>query len=127
MVRQPRVTPIDVLNFAGILIALYLAVVLSQTIYYNYTLNRHIETLRGEISLLQAQQERLNYNISYYKTDSFKDREARAKLGLQLPGEGVLILPNPHQSDLPEPINGVKPIQTKSNFGQWLDFLGGNG
>ena len=127
MVRQPRVTPIDVLNGAGILIALYLAAVLSQTIYYNYTLNRHIETLRGEISLLEAQQERLNYNIAYYKTDSFKDREARAKLGLQLPGEGVLILPNPHQSGVPSPINGIKPVPTKSNFGQWLDFLGGKG
>lgn len=127
MVRQPRITPIDVLNVAGILIALYLAAVLSQTIYYNYTLNRHIETLRGEISLLQAQQEQLNYNISYYKTDSFKDREARAKLGLQLPGEGVLILPSPHQSGTASPTNGINPVQHRSNFGQWLDFLGGNG
>jgi cell division protein FtsB len=127
MVRRTRITPIDVLNVAGILIALYLAAVLSQTIYYNYTLNRSIETLRGEISLLQAQQEQFNYNIAYYKTDSFKDREARAKLGLQLPGEAVLILPNPHQSAVPLPVTGVKPVQNKSNFGQWLDFLGGNG
>jgi len=115
------------LNWAGILVALYLAIVLSQTIYYNYTLNRHIETLRGEISLLQAQQEQLKYNIAYYKTDSFKDREARAKLGLQLPGEGVLILPSPHQSGVSSPTYRVKPVQNKSNFGQWLDFLGGNG
>ena len=127
MVRKPRITPIDVLNVAGMFFALYLAAVLSQTIYYNYTLNRHIETLHGEISLLQAQQEQLKYNISYYKTDSFKDREARAKLGLQLPGEAVLILPSPHQSGVPSPINGIKPVQNKSNFGQWLDFLGGNG
>lgn len=125
--RQPRITPIDVLNVVGIMIAVYLAAVLSQTIYYNYTLNRHIETLRGEISLLEAQQEQLNYNISYYKTDSFKDREARAKLGLQLPGEGVLILPNPHQSGAASPTNGTNPVQHRSNFGQWLDFLGGNG
>ena len=127
MVKSPRFTPIDILNGAGILVAIYLAAVLSQTIYYNYTLNRHIETLRGEISLLQARQEQLKYNISYYKTDSFKDREARAKLGLQLPGEGVLILPNPKQSNIAGPSTASGPVKIKSNFGQWMDFLAGSG
>ncbi len=127
MVKPPRVTPIDIFNLVGIIIAIYLAAVLSQTIYHNYVLNRQIETLRGEISLLKAQQEQLKYNISYYKTDSFKDREARAKLGLQLPGEDVLILPSPHQSGVRSPSSLAKPAAATSNFGQWLDFLGGKG
>lgn len=127
MVKLSRLTPIDFFNLVGIALAVYLASVLGQTIYQNYMLNRRIETLNGEIGLLKAQQEQLTYNIAYYKTDSFKDREARAKLGLQLPGENVLILPSPAQSG-PSAKTGSQPPETvKSNFGQWIDFLTGKG
>lgn len=124
MVNKPKFAPIDVINVAGILIAVYLAAVLAQTIYQNYTLNRQIETLRGQIDLLKAQQDQLRYSITYYKTDSFREREARAKLGLQLPGEGVLILPNPRVSD-EKSASSTQTGPRNSNWGQWMDFLGG--
>lgn len=127
MVKLSKLTPIDFFNLVGIVLAVYLASVLGQTIYQNYMLNRRIETLNGEIGLLKAQQEQLTYSIAYYKTDSFKDREARAKLGLQLPGENVLILPSPAQNG-PAVKSGVQaPGTVKSNFGQWIDFLTGKG
>ena len=127
MVKRFRFAPIDVINVAGIILAVYLAVVLTQTIYHNYMLSRQIETENGQINLLKAQQDQLRYNISYYKTESFKDREARAKLGLQLPGEGVLILPSPHTSGDAKAGVTSEPAPVKSNIGQWMEFLGGKG
>ena len=126
MVR-PKLTGANVLNLAGIIIAVYLIVVLAHTVRHNYQLNQQVAQLNVDIANLNSQKQELNYDIQYYGTDSFKERQARAKLGLQLPGENVLVLPQP--SVTPTPI-AQAPASTKkkrSNFRQWMDFLSGNG
>ena len=115
-----------ILNGAGTLIIVYLVVVLAQTVKRNYDLNLQLTTLKSQISLVNDQKAELAYNLQYYATDSFKEREARAKLGLQLPGESVIILP--HVSPTPAPAAAVQGgAKAKSNLRQWLDFLTGSG
>ena len=115
-----------ILNGAGTLIIVYLVVVLAQTVKRNYDLNLQLTTLKSQISLVNDQKAELAYNLQYYATDSFKEREARAKLGLQLPGESVIILP--HVSPTPTPAAAVQGgAKAKSNLRQWLDFLTGSG
>ena len=122
-----HISPIGAVNVAGMGLVVYLATVLGQTVYHNYLLNRQIETLGSQISLLQAKHDQLKYSIQYYQTDSFKDREARAKLGLQQPGEGVLILPNSHAAAVLGSTDAVAPVKKQSHVAQWLAFLAGNG
>lgn len=121
----PKIKPngTNVLNLLGALVVLYLVVVLIQTVQRNYQLGRQIEQLSSQISLLQDQKDQLSYSIQYYNTDAFRDREARAKLGLQAPGENVVIIP--HTSPAPAPATPAKTTPKKSNLQQWLDFLGG--
>ncbi len=112
------------LNFVGAVIIFYLVAVLGQTVKHNYDLGRQIDDLRTQIIDLQGQKEQLVYSIAYYNTDAFRDREARARLGLQLPGENVVIIP--HASPAPSASTQSSKTSVKhSNPQQWFDFLTG--
>jgi len=120
-----KLNGINALNLVGIIAAIYLVIVLASTVKKNYDLGRQIDSLNSQITLLQDQKDQLAYDIQYYGTDAFRDREARSKLGLQLPGENVVIIPRP--SDTPAPAaSKTKSAPTKSNLQQWFDFLSGH-
>jgi cell division protein FtsB len=119
-----RFSPSLATNIVGSILAVYLVVVLAQTVKKNYDLEKQIDAMQEQIVRLNDQRDTLTYNLQYYQTDSYKEKEARAKLGLQKPGEGVVILPNP--SDAQAKKNAAKPaVVPKSNLRQWLDFLSG--
>jgi cell division protein FtsB len=115
----------SLVNVIGSVIIIYLGIQLGQTIKSNYDLGLQIQELKSQIGLLQSQKQQLNYNIQYYNTDTYRDRQARSTLGLQLPGENVIIIPN----DTPAPVatynTSSKSTAPKSNLQQWLSFLGG--
>jgi cell division protein FtsB len=126
-IQTPKftITGSTLLNAAGAVIIVYLLVVLGETVKRNYDMNRQITDLQAQITLLQDQKDALSYNVQYYNTDSFRDREARAKLGLQLPGENVVIIPHSTPAPAPTTAGPAKVSGPKSNLQQWLDFLGG--
>jgi cell division protein FtsB len=121
-----KFSTIDIVNAVGALVIVYLVVLLGQTIKSNYDLGQQISSLRGQIALMQAQKDSLDYDVQYDKTNSALDRAARAQLGLQLPNEHVIIIPNDSASPAPQPLStGSQPAPTRSNEQQWLDFLTG--
>ena len=105
----------------GLAAAFYLAVVLFQVVRRNYELNKQVNALNTQILSLQDEKDELNYKIQYYQTESYKEKEARAKLGLQAPGEGVIILPKKAATSA----TNAKPTANKSNWQQWMEFLFG--
>lgn len=126
--RLPKIklTGNNLLNAVGAVVIVYLFIVLAQTVQHNYTLGKQVDLLKAQIALLQDQKAQLAYNIQYYGTESFRDREARAKLGLQLPGENVVIIP--HTSPSPAPsASAIKPLPKQSHLQAWFDFLTGRG
>jgi cell division protein FtsB len=121
-----RITGSSVVNVLGAVVIVYLLVVLGETIQRNYQLGHQIDALRQQIGLLKDQKDALAYDIQYYKTNSFRDREARSQLGLQLPGENVVIIPR--SSPAADPSADTAPHKaapTQSNLQQWLNFLSG--
>lgn len=125
--KLPRLTGSALFNLAGAVVVGYLVVVLAETVHHNYQLDSQIDELNAQINLLQAQKQELAYQIQYYQTGSFQDREARSKLGLQAPGESVVIIPHPTTDPSPAPA-ATAPAKTavkKSHFELWLDFLSG--
>jgi cell division protein FtsB len=124
--KMPKlpITGSSIVNVVGAIIIVYLMVVLGQTVKRNYDLGRQIDDLKQQMTTLEDQKNELAYSLQYYKTDSFQDRQARAKLGLQAPGENVVIIPQKSPSPTPAP-SSSKPAARKSNLQQWFDFLGG--
>lgn len=100
---------------------LYLAVALFGTIRRNYELQQQIAKIEDNNKALEQSNLELQYQIAYYQTDLYKDKAARAKLGLQAPGESVLILPK--KPETKQLAADTRP--KRSNFAQWIDFLRG--
>lgn len=119
MKKSPKV-PVG--NIIALVAVGYLTILLVQTVKRNYDYKLQVNLLQQQVNSLQDETSALSYKISYYKTDSYKEKEARAKLGLQAPGEGVIILPrNPDAT----PVAASKPQPGKSNLQQWKEFLFG--
>lgn len=120
---RPQLTLPNLINAIGAVIVIYLLVVLIQTVKHNYDLNQQVNALRAETDRVKTQNEQLSYDIQYYRTDSFRDREARAKLGLQLPGENVVIIPKTTPAPTVAPSAEELARHKPSYFTQWLNFL----
>ncbi len=122
---RPKLTGANLLNIIGAVVVIYLLAVLGSTIKHNYSLDQQVTQLNSQIAQLQKQKAALNSNIQYEQTSSFDDREARSQLGLQAPGEKVIIIPESSPTPTPAAGNTNAPTQPKSNFQQWLTFLSG--
>lgn len=128
-------TGIGLFNIGGACVIAYLLLVLAQTVKHNYDMGVQANQLKTQIALLQDQKASLDASTKYYQTNSFRDRQARSQLGLQLPGENVIIIPhsgaNSQSSagingDASGNVLGSQTTVTKSNYQQWLDFLSGS-
>jgi cell division protein FtsB len=120
---RPHATIANLVNLIGGLVVVYLVVLLGQTIKRNFDLGNQISRLQVQAKQLQAQTDELSNRIQYYQTNSFREREARAKLGLQLPGESVIIIPQTTTSPSSLPGGNQRTKHPASHFSQWLNFL----
>ncbi len=120
-----RLRKIPVGTVFGALVAAYIAFYLVSTVQHNYDLQRQIRDMQQQVVNLQTDNQTLKYQIQYYQTNDYKEKEARAKLGLQAPGEGVILLPhNSNASEVPQPTTPQPQPQPKlSDFQQWVNFL----
>ncbi len=124
MMKRLRRIPVG--SIFGILVAVYVGFYLVTTVRHNYQLQQQISGEQKQISNLQTANQTLKYQIQYYGTDDYKQEEARAKLGLQAPGEGVILLPHADGSTTTTqtPVK-AKPAPKLSHWQQWVDFLEG--
>ncbi len=115
----------------GLIIILYMFAILTNETGKNYQLRSKSEELEAQIAQMQSQIEELGYKITYYRTDSYQDKLARENLGMQKPGESVVIVKKDSvgtQSVQVEAVNLKTQEEIdaeKSNWQQWRDFLFG--
>ena len=77
---------------AGI-IFVYMFVATGSAVWQNYQINQEIIKLKSEIVQLGKDNTQLINLIAYLKTESFREKEARRKLGYKKPGEEVVAIP----------------------------------
>lgn len=117
--------------WVGLIIVVYMFAILTSETGKNYNLRSHSDELEEEINQLQSQIEELGFQIQYYKTDVYKEKLAREKLGLQKPGETVVIVPK-SETQLNPTVQSTRLYTTtetqptKSHWQQWRDFLFGS-
>ncbi len=94
----------------------------------NYALQQEVDDLKEEVALLELENQRLSFNIEYYKTDAYLDLAARENFNLKLSGERVVYVPRSEANKQNEPAEAADAqnnIDSASNFDQWLYFLFG--
>ncbi len=99
----------------------------------NYKLQREIDNKERQAELVQLENDRLRYERKYYQSDEYKELAVRQRLGLVMPGENVVVLPEnsvtaKQWDSAQQPKQAKQAVDDKpSNFQQWMTFLlGGN-
>lgn len=102
----------------------YMVFIFSKTSYRNFVINRKIYRLQKEVELAKEENLRLKNLVAYYRSDSYKERMARALLNYKKPEEKVIAFPY-HAPEKEEFKFQEKPIDVRPNYKKWWDFLTG--
>ncbi|MBI3963927.1 MAG: septum formation initiator family protein [Candidatus Kerfeldbacteria bacterium] len=112
---------------ASIVVLLFLAVSFGREILRRYEIKREIGNLQNEIDVLARRNSELTDLMAYLNTNSFQEREARVKLGLQKAGESVVLIPrdqvNAHPSVIPA-ASKAQPAEETPAAKWWTYFFG---
>lgn len=113
----------------GAAIFIYMLVATTEAIWQNYKINTEIIKLKTEIVQLQKKGQELRHLIAYRGTESFKEREARRKLGYRKPYEQVLAIPQPSfdntESGQTKDIQDTEDNNSDNNPQKWWDYIFG--
>jgi cell division protein FtsB len=71
---------------------------LSKEIYREYKIKKDIEALKAEIEAMEKDNYELSQLLEYYKTDEYKEAEARRRLNLKAEGEQVVMIDEKEKS-----------------------------
>jgi cell division protein FtsB len=125
--RIERYLPMTFGSLIMFVIILYLFVVVGRMVIINYKSNKSIDAEAVKVEGLRGEIEYLNNQIAYLQTNSFKEKEARAKLAYKAPGESVIALPIDQPEDK---VEGSTPIADNavkvSNPRLWIKYFFGN-
>lgn len=85
---------------------------------------REISALKNDIRSLEGKNEDLARLINYFQTPEFKEREARLRLGLQKPGENVVVIPRLGENGPGATNTPTEPIFVP-NWKKWVNYFFG--
>lgn len=112
-------------------IIIYAGWTVGVSIYRNYQTNQKIDNIKKEIAKLKVSIAEMKNLIVYYKTDGFKEIEARRRLGVKVADEQVVILPKTQvamiQVDSSPAENNPDNLQnSQSNISLWWRYIFGD-
>lgn len=117
--------PMTIGNLVIFCFLIYLIVVVGRTMVGNFNSNKEIEKEEEKLVLLERRIINLQNEINYYQTQSFKEKEARQKLGYKAVGEKVIALPIDTVEDK-MPDNSLPESQIKvPNYTLWWKYFFG--
>jgi len=111
-----------------IFIMIYLGFIFSRNLYDNFRIKKKIAKLEERINLLEEENRYLKDLLVYYNTDSYKEKEARARLSLKKKGETVVAVPKDVSSSAKED-DDLSPQKKRnvSNWRKWWEFFFSSG
>ncbi len=115
-------------NILALIVIAYLAIGSVKLIINNYQTNQSSVRLQQELGDLEQRNAELKNLLAYYQTDSFKEKEARARLNYQKPGERVVVVAIPPDEDvtsITQPSIETQAATPPSNPQQWWDYFFG--
>ena len=87
----------------------------------NYRVDSEITGLQKEIQIMENQNQDFVKLVSFLKSESFIEQEAKLKLGLKKPGENLVVIPQNDQLVDPESIK--TDSQLLSNPAKWWEYF----
>src|SRR3989344_1341195 len=104
----------------GILLLVITVFYFAKETYKKRQINSIISGLQTEIDSLEGENKEIIELISYYKTMTYKERQARTLLGLQKEGEFAVALP---QSKTSGEEDALVNEDKESNLKKWWNYF----
>ena len=113
-------------NILILALVIYSGFIVYRQIKINYETNLKIDDFMGEIDSIEVQNRNLNNLLVYYQSNTYKELEARKRLGMKKAGETIVI--SPENTDKVEEEQAQQPIQnttedTIPNYQKWFDLI----
>ncbi len=99
----------------------YVAIALGREAYRKYQIEKEVSSLEEQISLLGQDNLKLSELLGYFQKESFKEKEARAKLNFKKPGEKVIILTPSEEEPMTE--EELQKEEEISNIQKWWNYF----
>lgn len=128
-----RISRFFELRFAGQ--AVFIVIILLITwsgigaIQSNYKLQEQLNELNQQNELANLQNENIALQNEYYQSNGYLELSARENLGLALPGETELLVPDnvALSYTVPQPATSTgivkNPTKSQQDFAAWVDFF----
>lgn len=113
--------------WVGLIATIYVMAALVNLSAKNTEIREKADKVEEEIVVLENDVDALRAQIAYYQSDAYKERFAREKLGLQTPGEQVVVVGRGDAekgADKSEEGDQAS-LPQKSHLEEWGDFLFG--
>ena len=118
-----RFMPMTFTSLLIFLFIIYSFFIVGRSIWINYNSNKELEVEANNIFALERKINLMQNQINYYQTSSFKEKEAREKLGYKAPGENVMVLSLDKEDEkIADPVLGEVAIKTP-NYSLWWDYI----
>jgi cell division protein FtsL len=113
--------------WVGLIATMYVMAALVNLSAKNTSLREKADKIEEDIVVLENDIDSLKAQIAYYKTDQYKERFAREKLGLQMPDEKVVVVGRGDESQAAseQASKAGESLPVKSHIEEWGDFLFG--
>ncbi len=106
-----------------IIVGLILSFSLIRNLYNSYQNYQILASAQSKLTKLQQENAQIKTDLTQVNDPNYIEKEARERLGLVKPGEVVVILPSPGQTEATEaatPVNLPRPV-----WRQWLGLFFG--
>jgi len=121
-----KILPMTIGSFFLFVVVLYLLFTVGRSVWVSYQSNQDIDLESEKAIALESEINYMKNQIAYYKTNTYREKQAREKLGFIAPGERALALPvdEPEDKVLDTTQSEVK-IKTPNYRLWWIYFFGG--
>lgn len=112
----------------GVIIGGYFVINALSMLDRNYNLQKQLDDKYRQLEITKLEAASLQLENRYFKTREYQELVARQDLGLAMPGEKVLILPeNSAQAKQADKVTSEEQVVvvTQPNLNQWFDFFSG--
>ena len=87
-----RIFSFNLFLIGSVLVVVFLGTGLGKEFYRDYQIEKEIDSLQNDIAAIEKDNYKLSQLIEYYKTDEYKEAEARKRFSLKKEGESVVIV-----------------------------------
>ena len=122
--RQEYLTFENIIFVTAIVLCVFWTYKTIITMSTNWELSRQVVSKKKELTRLELENETLELENDYYRTDEYKELAARRQQNKKLEGETMIYLPeNSEEAKNKHSETDQNESEPLSNIEQWLSFL----